>query len=139
MLDPFSYFQLYDISVNRRGLSTNILSEPNDVLWNFKHINKFQKYSQEIAYLEIIELTNNNVYVKTFTATSGLPNTIEIKLTHKITECNYAHCVFEIWFNNQEVTRDNYKDTLKRSSELKTWCKNELSKMQIKGQIKLNW
>jgi hypothetical protein len=138
--NPFDSFQLYDISVNREGMPDNKLSEPEDVLWNFApERNSFEKYSESIVYLTVKELNDSNAYEKKSDSHIDPKDNVVLKLTHKKIPCNYAHCTFEIHYNGIEVSKLNYKETIKRNSILKTWCKNELSKMQIKREVRINW
>ncbi|TAF73170.1 MAG: hypothetical protein EAZ53_13550 [Bacteroidetes bacterium] len=141
-LNPFDYISVYDISVNRRGYDTeNIFSEPEDVLFNFGNFHSFVKYDEQtFICLEIKELNESYQYEKLSDTLLPTHNIAKIFLNHRIEPCNYSHCCFEIYFNNIEMKdKTIYDKHLKKDSILKTWCKNELAKMMIKEEIRLNW
>lgn len=134
----FDSIQIIDISVNRRGFdSNNIFSEPEDVLFNFSSKNSFEKYEdQTFICLEIKELNENSTYEKIILNSN---NKVRIFLNHRIEPCNYSHCCFEFYFNEEEVTKENYKKGLRSDTNLKDWCKFELTSMMTKKEIRLNW
>lgn len=141
--DKLTHFQkearFFDISVNRRGFDkNNIFSEPEDVLFNFNTKNDFEKYEdQSFLCLEIKELNSNFQYEKMF---NNSKNKVRIFLNHRIEPCNYSHCCFEIYFNEIEITtKETYEKSLKKDSELKDWCKFEITNMMIKEEVRLNW
>lgn len=151
--NPFDAISLVDLSNNRSGTQANFISFPEDVLYNtnptvLKPEEKFDKLS--IACLEIVELNDDNNYIKEFKEPVNLPvpnptniqqNVCVINLKHKPIECNYSHCTFEFHFNNTEVTFDNYKTTLgaKANKIIRTKCKLEISKMIIKELLRINF
>lgn len=145
--NPFDEISLIDISLNRRGPDPeNILSDPEDVLFNTNPGNgKGEIINESIAYLEIKELDENNGYDKSYThetiTASGekINNICRIILKHDKTPCIYAHCAFKIFLNGIETTFLNYKTGLGKQSQLRIWCKNELAKMYIKQEVRLNW
>ena len=138
--NPFNSFSSYDISVNRQGFDeNNIFSEPEDVLFNFS-TDEFQKFENETYFnLEIKELNNKSQYEKFSDEYLPTSNKVRIFLNHRIVPCNYSHCCLEIYFNQIEMNKESYPNYLKKDSILKTWCKNELSKMIIRGEVRLNW
>lgn len=139
-LNHFDNIQIFDISVNRRGLSTeNILSEPEDVLLNFSPRNSFEKFDNDILItLEIKELNEDKQFEK-IQENCSTKNTVRVFLNHRIEPCNYSHCCFEFYFNGEEVSKENYKKSLRTDTELKDFCKFELTKMLIKEEVRLNW
>lgn len=145
--NPFAKISLVDISVNRSGIAGSWLSQPEDVLYNTnpEKYGEVVKLDQSVAILEITELNAENQYHKSKTETRHLPkkepetNTCDIKLKHKKEQCNYAHCTFEIYYDNIQVSFENYNQTIKRNSLLRTWCKNELAKMIVKEEVRINW
>jgi hypothetical protein len=138
--NPFDTISLSDISVNRRGPDENtILSEPEDVLLNFNLENQKGEIitDEVVSALEIKELDSNMEYLKTEEVDGA---SCKIHLKHDKIECNYSHSAFKIFFNGDELDSfKKYSDSLKKHSILKTWCKNELSKMIIKEEVRINW
>lgn len=143
--NPFDTINLIDVSVNRQGPNGNPLSQPDDVLLNDTPENgKGEVYNLTICYMTIMELDENNQYHKvnyqvTVKNENEETDSCTIFLKHKKLDCNYAHCAFEIFYNDVEMTQLNYKKTLKKNTKLKTWCKNELSKMILKEEVRINW
>lgn len=136
--NPFDSLSLVDISVNRQGFGENILSTPEDVLYNTSQEKypALQRFDMHVSYLEIEELNDQLAYEK---SNAIEHNECTILLRHKKEECMYCHCAFEIYYNGTEMTWENYKDSLGRNSKLKTWCKLELSKMIMKEAVRINW
>lgn len=141
-LNPFATISLIDISVNREGLH-DIFSMPDDALLNIYPDNgKGEKYLGYIVCEMVIrELTNDNFYYKEFeeikeVAGTTIINRCFIRLMHKTEECNYAHCAFEIYFNNIEMSnQETYNANLNRNKFLRNWCRTELARMIIKEEI----
>ena len=145
--DPFNTIKLADVSVNRQGPAEQVYSEPEDVLFNYNPENgKGETLDEAIVSMRISEVNFEGKYVKSETYSQpskkdGNPvsNICEIQLKHKMDVCNYSHCAFEIFYNGEQMTFENYKKSLQKNSYLKSWCKNELSKMIIRKEIKINW
>ncbi len=146
--NPFDAISLVDLSHNRSGRWFNIFSIPNDVLLNTNPtIEKpEEKFDLSIACLEIKELINRT-YVKELREPEVSGGEIlsqtkcVIQLKHKPINCNYSHCAFEFYFNDEEVTFKNYGTTLgsKANKKLRTRCKHEISKMIIKEEVRINF
>jgi len=98
---------------------------------------------EAIVPLQIMELGDEGQYKKAHTAATGKDLKFHvccICLKHKKEECNYSHAAFEIFYDGKELTSfEQYKNTLKKNSLLRTWCKTEISKMIIREEIWLNW
>lgn len=143
--NPFDGISLVDLSVNRSGHADNLLSKPNDVLLNTDPANgKGQILNEEIVCLRIAELNEYGQYIKENSNEKDvngtkITNTCLIHLKHKIEECNYAHCAFEIYFNGIEMTYKNYDKNLKKDTLLRTWCKLEIVKMIVREEVWINW
>lgn len=152
-LDPFDKISLVDVSVNRSGTIENKLSQPEDVLFNINPTPEkpFQKYDLSIACLEIKELNEENKYIKEVTEPPSTPEEpnpdnqlkAEIKLKHKPEECNYSHSACEFYFNNVEVTYENWSVTLGRDNgktrKLRTRCKQAIAIMILQEVVRINW
>lgn len=99
--------------------------------------------------MQILELNEHLQYEKQIdgiqVGSNGEQNNIycTIKLKHKSEDCNYAHSAFEFYYDDEEVTWENYKATLgkenKGHSKLRTKCKTEISKMILKEEVRINW
>lgn len=142
---PFDGISLVDLSVNRQGSAQAPLCEPDDVLFNFNPgNNKGPRLKEHIVILEIKELTPERIYEKEQKyplqiEEYALVHNCRMRLCHRKEECNYAHCAFEIFFDGVEMTFGNYKQHLGKHKQLRTWCKNELAKMIIKREVRINW
>lgn len=136
--NPFDSISLVDLSINRRGPNQNlILCDPNDVLYNTNPTNgKGNIINESISCLEIKELNDINEYEKIHTHDELK---CKIHLKHDKTPCMYSHCSFKIYYNDIETTYENYNKGLKKNNKLRIWCKNELAKMYIKEEVRLNW
>jgi len=146
-LNPFLKISLVDLSVNRSGKRYKI-SKPEDVLYNTnpQSYGGAEILDLSIAFLKISELDKTDNYNKSYTHTkpginggTSQTNTCKILLKHKKEECNYAHSAFEIYYDNTEQTFSNYSKLLQRNNPLKSWCKNEIAKMIVKEEVRLNW
>ena len=146
---PFDGIKIFDLSVNRQGHKNNLLSNPEDVLFNINPENgKGELLDTAIITLEIIEISENNTYEKTINHEGedgeGNPKTYScfLKLLHDKLVCNYAHSIFKIKFEQETVTRDNWKITLgkkgKSVTELRTKCKLEFEEMIRNNEVRIN-
>lgn len=143
--NPFDGISLVDLSVNRQGAPLDEpLCEPGDVLFNMVPENgKGERLDEAVVPLKILELDEEKQYLKSQSATTSgevpVTNNCTIHLRHKVEPCNYAHAAFEVYYNGEEMTFDNYKQTLKKNTLLRTWCKNEISKMILHEEVWINW
>ncbi len=142
-INPFDTISLSDVSVNREGSGDNKLSLPEDVLYNMNPDNgKGEKLNLSISYLNILELNNQNQYFKilcSYNVNTSLTDICQICLKHKKEDCNYSHSAFVFCYNGVEISNfEIYKNTWK-NKKLRTKCKNELSKMIIKEEVRINW
>ena len=91
-----------------------------------------------VVTLEILEIAESHTYEKPFTYNR---DKCIIYLKHKPEACNYAHAAFELHINDTEVTFQNWKETLgsKAQKHLRTMCRQELAKMILREEVKINW
>ena len=147
--DPYDGISLYDLSGNREGYWYNRLSYPKDVLYNLTEDRSKGEFLNEfVLALEIKEISENRTYEKLLIESGvddkGAPftHTCLIKLLHDKIPCNYSHCIFQITFNGNVVTKENYKKTFgkdnKAISRLRKKCKVELAEMIFTKELWIN-
>lgn len=156
--NPFG-ISLADISVNRKGLSSEPpLCEREDVLYNTTPEKKpGERIDEAIITLIIKRLTPELVYKfisrpdpkvlppnapvhPNRLTQEEIDNTVCVmELIHKPIPCNYSHCAFEIRLNGEEVTMDNYNQTLglKKYSEVRDKLRIELVEMILTEEIEV--
>lgn len=137
--NPFAKISLVDLSVNRQGEIGEELCKPDDVLFNTHpeegHIQaRFD--DQVIVVLEILEIAPSNTYEKLFEEDA---NNCRIILRHRPDPCNFSHSAFEIFYNQTEVTYENWKNTLGKNNKLRTKCRQEMAKMILREEVRINW
>jgi len=150
--NPFDDFKLYDVSINRELGQSIVLSEANDVLRSPNPSSELEIYIKgAIVALVIKELCPVllTTYSKEITddgidgANQPYNHSCVITLLHNKIPCNYSHCVFQIEFNKELVTKENYKNSLGKSNatcrKLRTKCKLEFEKMVMYKIIEINW
>lgn len=108
---PYKTISLVDISHNRNFNDSTYSLE--DVLWNTDPKTSLENYeNKEIAIIELNlspqeQTINVNLQSK---RDSGLA--LEVTLVHTPVACMFPHCAFEIKFNGEVVSWDNYDETL---------------------------
>jgi hypothetical protein len=135
--NPYKDISITELSHNRSGLSNNILCNPDDVLYSIKENEAFEKYfDMEVCTLEIISLNETEKYKKSFTETkNGNDLTSILEILHEPEPCMYPHSVFRVWLNDEKVTYDNYKTTLKKAHKIRNSIKEELASMIRRRQV----
>lgn len=138
--NPFKSISLTELSHNRSGFGDNILSNPEDVLYNIKEGASAPFYEdQVICKLKIVSLSDENKYKKKF---SQIKNEIQVdaymELLHQPEPCMFPHCVFRIWVGHVIVTYDNYKELLNNLQQIKTQIRQELVSMIVTSKISHN-
>lgn len=148
--NPFDSISLVDVSVNREGPEAGKFCEEEDVLYiTIPNDGDKEKYEESICRMQILELNDNSQYEKRIDGKQAGPNgeqndiSCTIKLKHKSEDCNYAHSAFEFYYDEEEVTWENFKATLGKDNKghrkLRTTCKTEISKMILKEEVRINW
>jgi len=134
--NPFLTIDLKELSVNRRGLAGNTISEEADVLINITADNA-ENYPLQVCTMVIRDLNvESGTYDKDFNQEKGGQNYVaKVKLIHDPDKCMYPHCVFRIWLGDALVTRENYKTTLKKMDKLKDKIRLALGAMVLQKQI----
>ncbi len=129
--NPFKTISLTELSHNRGGWKSQILCNPDDVLYSILESEHFEKYVDKvICTLVIKSLTDDSKYIKQFSQTKDGKEYIgKIELLHEPEVCMYPHSVFRIWVNGEKITYDNYKETLKKLNEIRNQIKEELAAM----------
>jgi hypothetical protein len=146
-LDPFNSISLADVSVNRAGTDANFFCHRDDTLFNTNPENgKGEVIQNEVVCDLIIKELIDSQYFKILEFEKKLEDgsttkdVCSILLKHKPDKCNYAHCAFVFCYNGVEIsTFEIYKQTLKKNNPLKTLCKNELAKLIVKEEIRINF
>ena len=135
--NPYKYISITELSHNRSGLAKNILCNPDDVLYSIKENESFEKYVEmEVCTLEIKSLNENYKFKKNFTESKdGNNHTSILELFHEPEPCMYPHSVFRVWLNDEKVTYDNYKTTLKKTHKIRNAIKEELASMIRRKQV----
>ncbi len=135
--NPYKSISITELSHNRSGLKDNILCNPDDVLFSITQDEEFGKHENlDICTLEIISLNAGGKFNKLYTESKNeITYTGRLELLHEPESCMYPHCVFRVWLNNDRVTYDNYKATLKKVQKIKTEMKEELASMIRKKQV----
>lgn len=139
--NPFANISLVDLSVNRSGKVSNSLCQLDDVLYNTApsaESTEERLQGKVIVNLEILEIATGGTYEKVLVQGS---NNCSIYLKHKPEACNYAHATFVFYSNDVEVQFDNWKQTLGSNAQkyLRTMCRQELAKMILREEIRINW
>lgn len=135
--NPYRSISITELSHNRSGLKSEILCNPEDVLFSILEKEHFEKYAnKEICTLEIVSLNESNNYRKTFKEEK---ESIEfegiLELLHEPEQCMYPHSVFRVWLNNEIVTYDNHKNTLGKQTKIRNRIKEELASMIIQRRV----
>ncbi|CAN5326048.1 hypothetical protein BH09BAC5_BH09BAC5_00760 [soil metagenome] len=131
-----------ELSVNRRGIAPDFISQPNDVLLNITGIGD-PILNKVVCTLTIKDLHPvSNTYEKSFEQTKENPQThlpvlyrASMKLIHEPEICMYPHCVFRVWLNGELVTMDNYRGTIYKVKKIKTELQMALVEMIVQRQI----
>lgn len=132
---PYSTISLIDLSFNRSGIGATIISEREDVLWNFDTKIGFQRYELEISDLKVGFLNLEVDSKRIFNCPDyGNDNETIMQVVHDPDDCNYAHSVICFYYNGVETTFDNWKETLgsKRCKKLRKTIKDELHKAMVR-------
>lgn len=130
---PFQ-ITLTDLSVNRQGAQTCILSEADDVLFSLDLDDENVTYiGMEVVKMKVLNVDNQ---YKTYRFVDG---PVKMQLLHNPLDCNYSHSVFRVWYNDQIITFGNWNESLgvKSARGYRTLLRNELGKMIIR-EVELN-
>lgn len=140
--DPFATVRLTDLSVNRQGPTNNRpLCEPEDVLRDFSVDAQRDWIEEQKAIALTIKEVNEQAtyrYETSLVDDAGKVTAVCVMvLVHDQEPCNYAHCAFQLWFNEEEVTRENYKKGFGRNqyNDLRDRCKFQLARMIKKRAV----
>lgn len=140
-ISPYSNINLFDVSCNRSGVSPNIISYEEDVLWNIEPGAQQEKYPSKIVTLIIRRIFPNNPPAKPISAlsTQGIDVTVTMRLIHDPLPCNYAHCMFVFELQEGRVTKENYKSTfgMNQLKNLRKACRDELHKAVLRNEIEI--
>ncbi len=147
--EPFDKISLQELSVNRQGPKEAPFCEQADVLFNLHPENdKGEILDENIVALEIKELDATQTYSKTLEQPEeGLEQPpkvyrCRIVLLHDKLPCNYAHCIFRLYFDETIVTSENYKQTIghKKSAiyKLKVKVKLEFATMIHHREVRIH-
>lgn len=139
--NPFGTITLTEVSVNRSGISPNILSEPQDVFINIT--GEGEPFYKEFDVIELgikkIELDKKpqKEYHFPEIKTENVPQiSVMLQLIHDPLPCNIAHSMFRFIFDKEIVTFDNYKTGFggngKLLKRLRQICRDEIHKMIIR-------
>jgi hypothetical protein len=137
--NPFGAITLTDISVNRSGISPQILSEPQDVFINIT--GEGEPFYKEFDVIELsikkIELDKEPQKVYQFPEIideNMIPISVILQLIHDPIPCNNAHSMFRFLFNGNIVTFDNYKMGFgnKLLKNHRKACRDDIAKMIIR-------
>ncbi len=111
LIHPYNV-SLVDLSHNRNFNNPETFS-PDDVLWNTDENKGFQRYEEKsIVSLELILEEGIDTIYNRFQSCIDDDHFVEVVLKHKPIHCNLAHSAFEISYNNNLVTWENWDDTL---------------------------
>lgn len=135
--NPYKGISITELSHNRSGLSTDILCNPDDVLYSIKMEEPFERHSdKEVCTLQIKTLTDDNKYRKSYTENKNGQDYVGIiELLHEPEDCMYPHAVFRVWINDEVITYKNHDVTLKKLHKIRNLLKEELASMIIKRQV----
>ena len=139
--NPFGTITLTDISVNRSGISPQILSEPQDVFINIT--GEGEPIYKEFDVIELsikkIELDRKpqKLYQFPEIMTENVSQvSVILQLIHDPLPCNNAHSMFRFIFDKEIVTFDNYKTSFggngKPLKRLRQICRDDIHKMIIR-------
>jgi len=92
---PYDKISLYDISHNRNFHDGNQYPM-EDVLYNIREEDPFEKYESDIVVLKINELSKEQTFLKELVSQSDPKIKACITLVHEPLPCMYPHSVFEI-------------------------------------------
>ena len=139
---PYSAITLSDISMNRSGVETHILSSPEDVRWCINPDEGIQKYDCKVIILSIKKISEGAPAKKEIIyedENTGDKTSCLLSLEHEPLPCNYPHSVIAFYINDIKVTYVNYNETLGQKSKayknLRKCCRDELHKAIISREI----
>lgn len=137
--NPYKSISITELSHNRKGLSSETLSNPDDVLFNINLDETEERYTGlEICTIEIKSLDSNYQYVKNFTESkNNVDHNCTFKLIHDPAVCMYPHCVFRVWINNELITYDNYNQTIKKLNKIRAFLKEDLASMILQRELQI--
>jgi hypothetical protein len=134
--NPFKSISICELSLNRKGLADNHISQPEDVLINITGVGD-AIYNKTICTLIIKDVCNETLtYNKEFVEEKQtVQYSARMRLMHEPSPCMYPHCVFRVWLNDQLITLDNYRDTIDKLKQIKTQLKASLASMILQRRI----
>ena len=145
---PFMTKPLYELSINRQGSTTAIMSHPDDVLFNIdpselKPEEKYEGMGVDAMRVRQID-PESKTYVLVYNQEEGEEDnrgTLEMKLVHNPLPCNYSHSLFRIFFKEVVVEKKNYKQTIGRRNiamgKLRDFVRKELEGMIYRREVPL--
>jgi len=133
--NPFASISIADISVNRQGILSQKLSNPEDVLINILECGA-PDYKAEICLLKIKDLSDDKTYDKTFEQVKNdQVYTARMTLIHDPACCMYPHCEFRVWIDGKHITRENHDETIGKLKQIRGRLKHALAEMIVKREI----
>jgi hypothetical protein len=139
---PFSSITLAEVSFNRSGNADLFFCNEKDALLNTTNNDEEFHSNCEVIELSIQKQDFDKNTVKTFTEPQDIKEgeklyTVEMHLVHDPLICNNAHSMFRFKFEGEFVKFKEYKnsfgkDTPKAIKKLRSICKDELFKMQVR-------
>lgn len=138
---PYASISLTDVSHNRQGPISSVISFCSDVLYNTDEQKDVTKLDYDVTILAIKELLPDNTFSKKINQGDV---SVTMCLEHDPIPCNYAHTIFKFFFQDKiHVTFQNYEKTLgdKKNKDIKkirTQCRLEIQAMIIRKELRIN-
>lgn len=142
-ITPYSSISLYDVSFNRSGIGSKIISVSEDVLWNIESGATQKKYISDIVTLVVKRIFSSNPPCKSIVhpddISRGDQRVVVMTLLHDPLPCNYAHCIFVFDLNGVRVSKENYQQIFGGGAlkKLRQACRDELSKAILQKEVSI--
>lgn len=135
--NPYKGISITELSHNRSRTGEEAICEPEDVLWNIREEDDFQRYPNKVVCtLTIRDLNEDFGYKKEYSQKKDNEDRVCVMaLLHEPETCMFPHCVFRVWVDGVTISYENYKATIQKLNEIRNRLKAELASMIFRREV----